>query len=108
MLGPILGPTLGGYITQHLEWRWIFYINIPLGMINLLMIARLVKPEQANRIRADWMGALLLAVGIGSLQTLLDRGNQESWFHSGMIVALAVVGALGLVSFAVRSWFWPG
>jgi DHA2 family multidrug resistance protein len=104
MLGPILGPTLGGYITQHFDWRWVFYINVPVGVLNLLMIARLVRPETPRSVRFDWIGALLLAAGIGSLQTLLDRGNQENWFQSGMILTLAGVSVLGLVAFIVRSW----
>jgi len=107
MLGPILGPTLGGYITQHLDWRWVFYINVPIGIINLLMISRLMKPETPRWEKFDWIGALLLAAGIGSLQILLDRGNQENWFHSGMIVAMAVVSITGLVTFALRSWSRP-
>jgi len=104
MLGPILGPTLGGYITQHLDWRWVFYINVPVGIISLLMISRLVKPGARRRVKLDWIGALLLAVGIGSLQILLDRGNQENWFHSGMIIALAAIAIMGLVSFVLRGW----
>ena len=104
MLGPILGPTLGGYITQHLDWRWVFYINVPVGIVNLLMIARLIKGGPTGAVRADWYGALLLAVGIGSLQTLLDRGNQEGWFDSDLILALAGASLIGLVSFVVRSW----
>ncbi len=104
MLGPILGPTLGGYITQYLDWRWVFYINVPVGIINLLMISRLVKPEPRRRVKLDWIGALLLAVGIGSLQILLDRGNQENWFHSDMIIALAMITITGLVIFTLRSW----
>ncbi len=104
MLGPILGPTLGGYITQHLDWRWVFYINVPVGIINLLMISRLVKSGPRRWVKSDWIGALLLALGIGSLQILLDRGNQENWFHSGMIIALAMVAIMGLLSFALRSW----
>lgn len=104
MLGPILGPTLGGFITQHLDWRWVFYINVPVGVINLLMISRLVKSESTQPMRFDWIGALLLAVGIGSLQTLLDRGNQENWFQSGLIVTLAAMSLFGLLAFVLRSW----
>ncbi len=107
MLGPILGPTLGGYITQHLDWRWVFYINVPIGIINLLMISKLMKPEPGRRVRSDRIGALLLALGIGSLQVLLDQGNQENWFHSGMIVALAAATVMGLVAFSMRSWSRP-
>ncbi len=104
MLGPILGPTLGGYITQHFDWRWVFYINVPIGIINLLMISRLVKPELGHWVKSDWFGALLLAAGIGSLQILFDRGNQENWFHSGLIITLAAFTIIGLTTFALRSW----
>ncbi len=104
MLGPILGPTLGGYITQHFDWRWVFYINVPVGIINLLMISQLVKEEARQPVTLDWTGALLLAVGIGSLQILLDRGNQENWFHSSMIIALTAITVTGLVAFALRGW----
>ena len=104
MVGPVLGPTLGGFITQHLNWRWVFYINVPVGALNLLMIARVVRGAPAGVGRADWFGALLLAIGIGSLQTLLDRGNQEGWFDSGLIVALGGASLIGLVWFVVRSW----
>jgi DHA2 family multidrug resistance protein len=104
MLGPILGPTLGGYITQHLEWRWVFYINVPIGLVNILMISRVIRTRPGRKTRVDWIGALLLAIGVGSLQTLLDRGSDEGWFQSGFIITLAVSAALGLVAFVVRSW----
>ncbi len=103
MLGPILGPTLGGYITQHLDWRWVFYINVPVGVLNFIMISRLVKPQPSRPVRFDGCGALLLAIGIGSLQMLLDRGNQENWWHSNLIVALAGVSLIGLLGFVLRS-----
>ncbi len=103
MLGPILGPTLGGYITQHLDWRWVFYINVPIGIINLWMISRLIKPEPMRKLHFDWIGALLLAMGIGSLQIMLDRGNQENWFQSGMILTLATMSLFGVIGFVLRS-----
>jgi DHA2 family multidrug resistance protein len=104
MLGPILGPTLGGLITQHLDWRWVFYINLPIGIINLILISRAVKVQPIKPVRVDWLGALLLAVGIGSLQTMLDRGNQEGWFDSGFILILTFIAASGLTLFVTRSW----
>lgn len=104
MLGPILGPTLGGYITQHLDWRWVFYINVPVGILNLLLIARVIRGAPARGVRADWIGALLLATGIGSLQTMLDRGTQANWFQSAFIVSLAIASAVGLLAFVARSW----
>lgn len=104
MLGPILGPTLGGYITQHFEWRWVFYINVPVGALNLLLI-RMALPDTPGRYQpVDWLGAAFMAVGVGSLQTLLDRGNQEGWFGSGMILNLALLSAIGLAAFVFRAW----
>ncbi len=103
MLGPILGPTLGGFITQQLDWRWVFYINVPVGILNYVMISRLVRPQASSPMRIDLIGALSLAVGIGSLQTLLDRGNQENWLHSHFILTLAVISVAGLTAFILRS-----
>lgn len=104
MMGPILGPTLGGYITQHLDWRWVFYINVPVGLINLLMVARLLKPSGVQKVGADYLGALVMALGIGSLQVVLDRGNQENWFESHLIILLSVICLVSLLSFVLRSW----
>ncbi len=99
MLGPVLGPTLGGYITEHLDWRWVFYINVPVGLLNLAMIARLLKPSPRQNASNDWLGALAMALGIGTLQIVLDRGNQENWFNSPMITALALISSVALTLF---------
>ncbi|MEJ2760491.1 MAG: DHA2 family efflux MFS transporter permease subunit, partial [Gammaproteobacteria bacterium] len=104
MLGPVLGPTLGGYITQHLSWRWVFYINVPVGAINIFMVSRLLRGGDARHVQADWWGALLMALGIGTLQLVLDRGNQENWFQSNFILLLALISAVSLIGFIVRSW----
>lgn len=105
MLGPILGPTVGGYITQHLDWRWVFYINVPVGVLNLWMIQHYLRPATAKgQRRADWLGSLVMAVGIGSVQFVLDRGNQDNWFASNTIILFAAVAALALPVFAVRAW----
>ena len=104
MLGPILGPTLGGLITQHFGWRWVFYINVPVGAINLLLVANVIARKAGKRVRADWWGALLMALGIGALQMMLDRGNQEDWFSSTLIVALCLVSVVGISVWIVRSW----
>ena len=79
LLGPIMGPTVGGFITDHLDWRWVFYINLPIGIINLLLLAAFLQQTPRSRVTADWTGALLLALGVGALQMLLDRGNTEDW-----------------------------
>lgn len=107
MLGPILGPTLGGYITEHLGWRWVFYINLPVGILNLLMVWTLLQAEAGRKVSGDWLGAAFMVVGIGSLQLLLDQGNQKNWFDSGLIQALAVISVLALGYFVLRSWNRP-
>jgi DHA2 family multidrug resistance protein len=103
LLGPIMGPTIGGFITDHLGWRWVFYINVPIGIINLAMIAAFLKETPGSKTAVDWLGALLLAVGVGSLQMLLDRGNTEGWFESNFIVTLAIISTFCLIAFVVRS-----
>src|SRR6185436_9526590 len=70
LLGPIMGPTVGGFITDHLGWRWVFYINVPIGIINLALIAAFLKQTPRSKTTADWLGALLLAIGVGSLQMM--------------------------------------
>jgi MFS transporter, DHA2 family, multidrug resistance protein len=103
MLGPVLGPTVGGFVTEHLGWRWVFYINLPVGLLNLALVLRFVKQTPRRPAGTDWLGALLMMVGVGSLQTLLDRGNQEDWWHSGLIDLLSVSAIIGLVWFVLRS-----
>jgi DHA2 family multidrug resistance protein len=101
MVGPTLGPTLGGWITDTFSWPWIFYINIPFGMIALLLTLRYLPDSRfAQKIgRVDYIGLLLLALGIGTLQTLLEHGERKDWFASREIVVLAIVSVVSLVSF---------
>jgi DHA2 family multidrug resistance protein len=100
-LGPSLGPTLGGWITNQWSWPWIFYVNIPLGLLAAALCwSYLVEPRFARRTATtDWLGIALLIVGIGALQTFLERGNRLDWFESELIVALAVTAAVCLVAF---------
>jgi DHA2 family multidrug resistance protein len=104
MLGPVLGPTLGGYITEALNWRWVFYINVPVGVLNVLMVMRYMHGIEPRWVKADWWGALMMAVGIGSMQLVLDRGNQDNWFESAFILLLTVLSAVSLIWFVLRSW----
>jgi DHA2 family multidrug resistance protein len=101
MVGPTLGPTLGGWITDTWSWPWIFYINIPFGMLALaLTVTYLRDSRYAQKIASvDWTGLALLAIGIGSLQTMLERGERVDWFASREIVVLGLVSAIALVSF---------
>jgi DHA2 family multidrug resistance protein len=103
MLGPALGPTVGGLVTDHLNWRWVFYINLPVGLLNLALVARVIGETPRRAVGTDWLGATLMIIGIGSLQTLLDRGNQEGWWQSGLIDLLAVSATLGLALFVLRT-----
>jgi MFS transporter, DHA2 family, multidrug resistance protein len=106
MVGPSLGPTLGGFLTDNYSWHWCFLINVPLGIAAAtLCAANLHDPPHLERRRdgrVDWPGLALLVVGVGALQTLLERGNKEDWFSSPTIVALAVCAAIGLIGLLVR------
>ena len=104
ILGPILGPTVGGYLADEWSWRWIFYINLPVGVIGFLMgSAFLFDPPYLRRAaRIDWWGLGLMVAGFGCLQLVLDRGEREDWFDSSAIVALAIVAVCALVGFLIR------
>ncbi len=104
LLGPIMGPTVGGFITDHLGWQWVFYVNLPIGIVNLVMIAAYMKSTPHTGAAIDWLGAALLAIGVGSLQMLLDRGNSEGWFDSQLIVSLTFVSIVCLLAFTLRSY----
>ena len=104
MVGPILGPILGGWITDNWSWRWIFYINIPLGVLAVVMNAVVIQdPPWMTRMkmRINYLGLVFLAVGLGSLQLVLDKGQQEDWFASRAMSTLGVVASIALVSFVV-------
>jgi DHA2 family multidrug resistance protein len=102
MVGPTLGPTLGGWITDNYSWPWIFFINLPLGVLAAFMTWRLV-PEPSHERRqtehVDWLGLGLLILGIGALQVMLERGESKDWFESREIVAEGLLSAVGLVLF---------
>src|SRR5512147_1091857 len=100
MVGPTLGPTLGGWITDNYTWPWIFYINLPLGLVAAAATWRSVpEPEHLiRRTRVDWLGLACLIVGIGALQILLERGESKDWFESREIVVEAVAAVVGLAA----------
>src|SRR4029077_7506369 len=100
MVGPTLGPTLGGYITDAFGWPWIFYINIPIGMLALALSLSFVNDSryQQKAEQVDYIGLLLLALGIGTLQTMLERGERLDRFQSQQVITLALVSAVSLVS----------
>jgi len=108
-VGPTIGPTLGGFITEYYSWPWIFYINIPIGItVAILCYFLLGEPlikQQANKI--DWPGIFLLAVGISSLQIVLERGESEDWFQTNYIIYLTGAAILGLFLFVWRELATP-
>lgn len=103
MIGPSLGPTLGGWITDQWSWRWIFFINLPLGLLAAgLCLAVLKDPPHVRAARAptvDWTGIVLLTLGVGSLQTVLERGHRLDWLASGEVRALALLAISSIVLF---------
>src|SRR5437879_4792660 len=107
---PAIGPTLGGWITDNFTWRWIFFINIPVGILSILLTSRLIQdpPYFRRRKRSethiDYIGLGFVALGLGTLQVVLDKGQREDWFESNFIVILSVIAALSLIF--VIFWEW--
>jgi DHA2 family multidrug resistance protein len=111
VFAPAIGPTLGGWITDSYSWRWLFYINVPVGILSLMLVSRLIhnppalagKPlTRQNLFSMDWMGMGLLALGLGSLEFVLDKGQEDDWFGSGRIEFLAILAAICLVAVVIR------
>ena len=105
MLAPVMGPTLGGWITDNYSWRWIFYINVPSGLAAFVMVTIFVHdPAYIRRgiKRIDWWGLGYLILGIATLQIMLDRGERLDWFNSGVIILMLVIGVVALVFFTIR------
>lgn len=107
VVAPVLGPVLGGYITDNFSWRWIFFINVPVGILSLLLVSRLIHDPPAliaerlrrmrGGLRIDYIGMSLLALGLGALQFVLDKGERDDWFSSDKIVWLSVIAVVSLV-----------
>ncbi|HXZ11631.1 MAG TPA: DHA2 family efflux MFS transporter permease subunit [Candidatus Sulfotelmatobacter sp.] len=110
VLAPAIGPTLGGWITDNFTWRWIFFINIPVGIISLLLTNQLISdPPEMKRhalgtLKVDYTGLGLLAVGLGTLQVVLDKGQRDDWFGSHFIVTMSTICVVALI--AVIFWEW--
>ncbi len=103
MIGPILGPTLGGYLTELYNWRYVFYVNLPFGILCLVGLALCLPTSQVkSHLRFDWTGFAVLALGLGALQMMLDRGQLRDWFSSREIIVEAVLAGLGLYLFVVH------
>ena len=112
VLAPSIGPTLGGWITDNYSWRWIFYINIPVGLIAFTLVTRFVddppwiKPSRNNLFKLDYVGLGFLTLAMGGMQIFLDKGEEDNWFSSNFIrffAALFVIGMIGLIAWEWRS-----
>lgn len=111
IMAPTIGPTLGGWITFNYSWRWIFFINLPVGIATLFLVRRFVEdPPYLSRLKAagvklDYLGIAFLALGIGALQVVLDKGQEDDWFGSHFITTLVVVATVCLISLVIWEWF---
>ncbi len=112
IVAPTVGPTLGGWITDSYSWRWIFFINVPVGILTVLLVMRFVEdPPWSKRIKdalskVDYVGILLLTVGIGALQVMLDKGQEDDWFGSHFILTFFLLAAGGLISLFIWEWWF--
>ena len=110
VMAPAIGPTLGGWITDNFTWRWIFLLNIPVGIISLILTSRLIqdpsdfKRKKLSETRIDYVGLSFVALGLGTLQVVLDKGQRDDWFESHFILALTVISVVSLVFVAFWEW----
>ena len=111
VLAPAIGPTLGGWITDNFTWRWIFFINIPVGILSLFLTHRLIsdppymKEAKKSGFRIDGIGLGLLAVGLGAMQVVLDKGERDDWFGSQFILFMTILSVTALVAVIFWEWF---
>jgi MFS transporter, DHA2 family, multidrug resistance protein len=112
---PAVGPPLGGWITDHFSWRWVFFINIPIGLVSLILTSRLVSdPPQfkeevkaarsGGKLRIDYIGIALIAIGFGALEIVLDKGQREDWLESSFILIALFVAVAALIAAAIHEW----
>jgi DHA2 family multidrug resistance protein len=111
VMAPAIGPTLGGWITDNFSWRWIFFVNIPVGILSLVLTSRLIqdppyfKRRKLSETRIDYIGLGLVALGLGTLQVVLDKGQRDDWFESHFIIWLTVVSAASLIFVIFWEWY---
>jgi DHA2 family multidrug resistance protein len=109
MFGPIIGPLMGGWITDNWSWHWIFYINIPIGIVSVFMTMLFIKDPSYIRqkgLKIDYWGLVLLSLGLGCLQIVLDKGQQDNWFDSGFIITLTAISVVSLMAFIMVEIFF--
>ena len=115
VFAPAIGPTLGGYIVDHTTWRWIFYINVPVGIASLFLSSVMVEDppwlreerERSRRVNVDWFGLGLVAIAFGSLQVVMDKGQDDDWFSSPFIVVFTMATVICLLGTLVWEWVHP-
>jgi MFS transporter, DHA2 family, multidrug resistance protein len=108
MLGPIMGPTLGGWLTENYSWHWVFLVNLPVGVVTVLgLLVFMDETKRQAHLTFDWFGFLALAAGIGGMQLMLDRGEQLGWFGSPEIVAELIISIVGFYYFFAHSLTTP-
>src|SRR6202158_217941 len=111
VMAPAIGPTLGGWITDNFSWRWIFFVNIPVGILSLLLTSRLIqdppyfKRRKLSETRIDYTGLGFVALGLGTLQVILDKGQRDDWFESNFILWLTVICAAALIFVVFWEWY---
>ena len=111
IMAPTIGPTLGGWITFNYSWRWIFFINIPVGLLTWFLVRRFVEDPpylaklKSAGLKLDYIGIALLTLGIGALQIFLDRGQEDDWFGSQFITTLIVIAAVCLIALVIWEWY---
>lgn len=103
IVAPVLGPIIGGYLTDVYSWPWIFFINVPIGLFSALVTWGFLKDKESTIIRnpIDWVGLFLLSVGVGALQIMLDKGKDLDWFESNVIIALTITSIISLIYFVI-------
>ena len=107
IVAPILGPVIGGYLTDVYSWPWIFYINVPIGLFSAIVTWHFLKDKESEIVRnpIDWVGLFFLALGVACLQIMLDKGKDLDWFESNAIIALTVTSAISLAYFGIWTYF---
>lgn len=107
IVAPVVGPIIGGYLTDQYSWPWIFYINVPIGLFSALLVWHYLKDRESEirRYPIDWTGLILLSLGVAALQILLDKGKDLDWFESNMIIALAIISTITLIYFGIWTYY---
>src|ERR1700732_2375578 len=111
VVAPSIGPTLGGWITDNYTWRWIFLMNLPVGILTLFLVLKYIEdPPFLKRVtlresKVDYVGFGFLAIGIAFLQIVLDKGQEDDWFGSNFIVTLSVIAVTCLIALVVYEWY---